>query len=462
MNLKRKVRSTYEKLVQPDARWLKVTPYDVFSLPDLPPGLTEFLEFDHNILPPNCTEHKVIDEIWNEEINGSFVKDIGDNCDWSYGGDGLKHWTVSVGLSNFTIGLCLMIRADYSAKTSILQELGRKICQSTLAKTVKMARDLVVNKWPKYEHQIPGEDLIRRFIANCRFSPENEALLSKNLTSCVRSSSRRMSNDEKGAKFTGNADSLLNANKPENKVISWTADAAVETRHQESFAMHLKTHHAEPTGPQTIWNEYYKNWSDVYIKVGHDATCITTDGHYMCKEVLDKNLERGIKFISGFDSNKFKPLTSLLHLDANKAGECAAIYNAEHNLLVMKRTNHEGTTKFSISNYMVHSRGHAKQKDLSQWDAYNSAYYLCDRLHQQIMTKQHRRWPFRHGAGGHPGIQSHIFDILWCFIIEDVRVAYRELQHPDIERPTYAPFVLSLAFHMMEKGLKQLAEEARR
>lgn len=461
MALKRKARITYEKLLHPNSKWQKVTPYDVFKVPDLSPGRTEYLEFDPHILPPNCSEQKILDEIWSNSLNESFVKDIRTNCDWSYGNEGSKRWTLSVGLSNFTLGLELMIRADFSAKTSILKDLGSKVCQATLAETVKVARDFVTKKWPDHAHLIPGEDFIRRFVANCRFSPENEALLSVNLTRCVRFSSRRMSNDEKAAKFTGNADSLLHANKPENKVTSWTADATIETRLGESFAIHLKTHHADPSGPQTIWDEYYEPWADIYDDIGQESTCITTDSHYMCKEVLENNLGRGVKFISGFDSNKFQQLTSLLHLDANKAGECAAIYNAEHNLLVMKRTDHDGKTKFSISNYLVHSRGHNKQNDDTQWYAYKCAYYLCDRFHQQIMTKQHRRWPFRHGAGGHPGIQSHVFDILWCFIIEDVRVAYRERHKPDIERPSYAPFVLSLAFHLMEKGLNQLAEEAR-
>jgi hypothetical protein len=268
-----------------------------------------------------------------------------------------------------------------------------------------------------------------------------------------------MSDDEKGAKFTGNSSHLLAANKPEGKVVSWTSDIAIETRHNESFVIHLKTHRSDPSGSQSLWDEYYKNWCVVYEQVAHEATVKVTDSHYMCKEVLEKAVEKGIKFISGFDSNKFKTLTTVLDGRATKAGEWSALYNEEENLLVMKRIDHEGKTKYSISNYMDHSRGRRKNSDLHQWDAYDDASSLCDRCHQQIMTKQHRRFPFRHGSQGHPGIESHIFDILWCFIIEDVRVAYRALRTPDIERPKYGPFVASLAIHLIERGLKRLNDE---
>lgn len=459
MQKKRKARSSIEKLLDTHSNWHLVDGFDVFTLPNLPPGKSEFLEFDPKVLPPNSNGHKILDEIWNEPLQEAFVADMNASGDWTYGNDGLKRWTVNLGLSNVSIGMMLAIRADHSARTAILPKIGRKLLSASISDTVKAVVEFVTEKWPKYGAHVPGEDFLRRFIANCRFSLENEALLSSNLTRCVLSSSRRMSNDEKAAKFTGNTDYLLAAGKPEGKVTSWTADATVETRFNESFLVHAKTHHSEPSGPQTIWSEYYEGWCDLYDAIGNSSTFICNDSHYMCNEVLEKALDRGVKFMSGFDSNKFHSITQMLHLHANKAGEWAAVYNADRNLLVMKRTDHEGTPKFCISNYMVHSRGHVKKSDLHQWDAYNSAYYLSDRLHQQIMMKQHRRWPFRHGSRGHPGIQSHIFDILWCFIIiEDVRVAYRALQTPNIERPSYAPFVLSLAFHMIEKGLKELAK----
>jgi hypothetical protein len=242
-------------------------------------------------------------------------------------------------------------------------------------------------------------------------------------------------------------------------VVTWTADVTLETRHNESFLIHSKTHHSNPGGSQTLWDEYYSAWCDVSDVVAHEATVLVSDSHYMCKEVLENALARGIKFMSGFDSNKFRSITELMHSRANKAGEWAALYHKGENLLMMKRTNHEGETKFCISNYMVHSRGRQKSFDLHQWDAYDQAYYLTDQFHQQIMKKQHRRWPFRHGSHGHPGIDSHIFDILWCFILEDIRVAYRAVHVPDIERPKYPSFVASLAIYVIEKGLQELAME---
>ncbi len=242
--------------------------------------------------------------------------------------------------------------------------------------------------------------------------------------------------------------------------MSSTAGVTLETRFNESFLIHAKTHHADDNGAQTIWSEYYSDWCDVSDEVAHEATVLVSDSHYMCKEVLQNVLERGVKFMSGFATNKFSSITGLMSGLANKAGEWAAVYNETKNLLVMKRTDHEGKTKFCISNYMVHSRGRARQSNLHQWDAYNEAYYLSDRFHRQIMTKQHRRWPFRHGSQGHHGIDSHVFDILLCFLIEDVRVAYRSLQYPNIERPKYAPFLASLAIHFIEKGLTQLAAES--
>ena len=453
-------RAKFSRLLEPSSKWRLVDNRDVFSLPPMPAGKSEHLIFDPTILPPESSEHYILDRIWDEEMSLAFISDLKKSGDWKYGGDQLKHWNLDEGHSNFSLGLMLLIRADNSAKSSVIDLVGQKIMKNSISETVKSALSLVAKKWPDFETVIPGQDFVRRFIANCRFSPNNEALLSQKFTSVILPGfgGRRMSDDEKGAKFTGNDDSLLNANKPEHDVVSWTADSTLETRHNESFAIHVKTHHSDPTGPQTIWREYYLAWCNTYDRVGNAATVMVTDSHYMCNEVLEKVLDRNIKFMSGFDSNKFRSLTSVLEGLAEKAGEWAALFNEDKNLLLMKRTNHKGQTKLCISNYMLHTRGLSKQSDLHQWDAYNNAYYLSDQLHQQIMTKQHRRWPFRHGSNGHPGMESHIFDILWCFIIENIRVAYRDLKSIDIERPKYAPFVASLAFYLIEKGLKQIKE----
>lgn len=460
----RKSRAKFEKLTLPDAQWRLVDNRDVFSLPELPPGKEEHLTFNPKVLPPKSNEFFILDSIWDSEVHRSFIKERNQNGDWSYGPDREKRWHLTEGLTNVIIGIILTIRADSSAKIEAIPLFGRKILRNDLSSTVKEVIKLLKEKWPRFVRYFPGVDLIERFIANCLISPENEALISKKLTKCILPghSSRRMSNDEKGAKFTGNSKNLLLANKPENKIVSWTATSVIETRHTESFLIHAKTHRSKDDGPQTIWNEFYSNWSEVFFEVGNEATVAVTDSHYMCDEVLRNLLERKIKFISGFDENKFREITSLIAGRGEKAGEWAALYNKKLNLLLMKRTDHDGKTKRTMSNYLVHFRGYAKQSDLHQWYAYDAAYYLSDRMNQQIMTKLHRRWPFRHGSFGHHGFDSHVFDILWCFIIEDVRVAYRSLQFPDINKPKYAPFVASLAFHLIEKGLAQLESEKRK
>jgi hypothetical protein len=462
MQKRQKIRAKFEKLLEPSARWRRVDSHDVFSLPPIPPGKTEYLEFDPNVLPPNISEHQILDNIWDDEMMDAFISDMKMNGDWRYGKFNEKHWELNKGLSNISIGLMLLIRADNSARSSVIDLIGNKVIKNKLSETVEAAHALITSKWPQFKSVVPGQDFLRRFIANCRFSTANETLLSRKFTNCIFPgfAGRRMAADEKGAKFTGNDKDLVSANKPEGIVVSWTADVALETRHNESFLVHVKTHHSDPTGPQSIWNEYYSIWCELFVQIANESTVQVTDAHYMCNEVLEKVLDKGITFMSGFDSNKFRSLTAILEGVANKASEWAALYNQENNLLLMKRTKHDGKTKFCISNYMVHSRGHPKQSDLHQWDAYDQAYYLVDQAHQQIMIRQHRRWPFRHGSNGHPGMQSHVFDILWCFIIENVRVSYRALHTPDIERPKYAPFLASLAFHLIEKGLRQLMDSA--
>jgi hypothetical protein len=462
MQKKQKARSQFNKLMDPRSkRWRLVDLHDVFSLPPLPPGKSEYLAFDPSILPPNSTEFDIIDAIWDREMHEAFISDMNKQDNWNY--DRTFRWTQTSPLTHFLRGIVLLIRADWSARSDILSKIGFKIKKDNLAITVIAALDFVAKKWPQFAEVIPGQDLVRRFIANCRLSPENEALLSKKLTRCIlpHNGGRRMANDEKGAKFTGNSSDLLAANKPEGKVVTWTADVTLETRFNESFLIHAKTHHVANSGPQSIWNEYFSAWCDVADEVAHESTVLVSDSHYMCNEVLQNALERDIKFMSGFASNKFTSITKRIQGRANKANEWVALYNESHNLLVMKRTDHEGKTKFCISNYMVHSR-HAKVSDLHQWDAYNEAYYLSDRFHEQITTKAHRRWPFRHGSHGHPGVGSHIFDILWCFVIEDVRVAYRALRSPDVERPKYAPFLASLAIYFLEKGLEGLSANLHR
>jgi hypothetical protein len=217
---KRKFRALFEKLLDPSTnKWRLVDYQDVFSLPPLPPGKSEHLVFDPLVIAPNDTEHTILDAIWDREMHDAFRSDLQKNKDWKYGSGLSKEWKLSSGLTSTILGMTLLIRADNSARSLVVDEIGFKLMKDELAATVAQVCDFVAAKWPHFSSLVPGQELVRRFIANCRFSPENEALLSQKLTRCILpgNGGRRMANDEKGAKFTGNSSDVLAANKPEGK-----------------------------------------------------------------------------------------------------------------------------------------------------------------------------------------------------------------------------------------------------
>lgn len=460
MEKTRKTRAKFDKSMSGSAKsWNVPSSEDVFSLPKLPPGKKEHAEFNPDVIPPNCDEFAIFEAIWNEKLHEQFIHDLNRHGNFNYGTAHSKRWTVTKSDGYINIGIMLLIRADYSARNKVIDELKRKLVRDTLEATVREALDFVASKFPQSKHLIPGDDFIRRFIAQCQFSSKSESILNRNLVAGIKigCGGRIVSSDEKGAKFTGNSGDLLDANKPESHIVSWHADMAVETRHNEPFVVQIHTHRDDRDGPQSIWDEFYGAWAEAYKSIAHEATAIITDSHYMCEEVVTKAMASGISFICGFAVNKFKAVTSLIGGQANKAREHISLYDSSRNLLIMKRTDNGGKTKFSISNYMVHSRGHPRKGDLHQWDAYNEGYNLDDRFHAQMEIQQHRRWPFRHGSNGRPGMEAHVFDIIMCFIIEDSRVAYRAVRSNDIERPNYSDFLSVIALRMIEKGLK-LAE----
>ena len=98
------------------------------------------------------------------------------NLSPNHGDNMEKRWVLTDGLSNFGIGLILMIRADNSARNSTIELLGCKIVENNLDDTLDAALALIATKWPQYKELIPGKRFLRRFIANYRISPENESL----------------------------------------------------------------------------------------------------------------------------------------------------------------------------------------------------------------------------------------------------------------------------------------------
>jgi hypothetical protein len=440
-----------------EADWRLTDEYDTFTLPPLPDGLTEHLLFDPKVIPPDSSEFVWLNVLWSENVQIQLIKELNSDSSLSYGADRSKLWHVNLGSFNIMMGMYLLIRADYSAKTEILESIGRKLVVGSIEETIKTVRKVVCDRFPVYANFIPGIKFIKRVFANLKISKESEDLINQNLENCVLPGhgSRRLNCDEKGAKFTGNSPHLLAANKPEAKVVTWHADCAMDTRCNEPFIVHMKTHRHDPSGSQTILEEYFGNWIDLAKRIGHKATFICNDDRYTCDETVSTCLEEGVSFISALGENKFRNITSLIKNQAIKAGESVGIYNKEKNLLILKRTDKDGKTKTTLSNYFEHSRILRRQSDFAQWDAYNKTYYLDDHFHMQITTKDHRRWPFRHGSNRHSGIEAHIFDITWCFLIEDIRVGYRAALTTDIDRPKYSPFLANNAWYLIEKGCLQ-------
>lgn len=147
----------------------------------------------------------------------------------------------------------------------------------------------------------------------------------------------------------------------------------------------------------------------------------------MTNEVLKELEDSGLKLISAFLTNYYVPLQDLLKPYANSPGEWKALYNKEKDLLVIKRTSHDQNlgTKLTISNCFDHIRGHMRAFDIIDSDGYNALFRLLDRIHQQFEIKDRRRFPFCHRSKKHFGIESHFFDIVWCFRVENTRVVYR-------------------------------------
>ena len=97
MQKKQKSRTKFEKLMNPsEGKWRMVHRLDVFSLPPLPPGKSEYLRFDSVILPPDSSETLILDTIWDDEMICAFISDM-EQQDWNYGALKEKQWTLNRG-----------------------------------------------------------------------------------------------------------------------------------------------------------------------------------------------------------------------------------------------------------------------------------------------------------------------------------------------------------------------------
>lgn len=445
--------------------WIKIDSKDVFSLPTLEGGFSEYIIFNNRIIPLNSTEHIILDSFWSEEVELQIIQDLNSSGDFEYDNH-TKEWVLNLDKFRVLFGIFLLIRADFSNSSKIFPTLGKKLVfEGDVTLTSKTVIEFLKTKYKgnTFEHMIPGEDLLRRFIASFYISPKALEILNGNFQRCVKSGSRRMAGDEKVAGFTGNSADLLNAGKPEG-IGTWISDCAMETRFNEPFVVDLHPYHKkEKADSKSKYEEkgslldYQERWFNIQDSIGSNVTVNVADSFYSSKKMVHSAIERDPphKFIWGVNSKRFAELVEALKNDANDDGEWAGIYNKKLNLLVFKRTSFaDGLgTKISISNYLIHRRGNLRDGEMNVWDAFNTTFPLPDHFHMHIEKSKKRRSPFRHGSNGHYGVRAHLTDIYVCFLVENIRVVHHAVQEPMADSADIPSLELSLAFYKIEQGL---------
>ncbi len=77
---------------------------------------------------------------------------------------------------------------------------------------------------------------------------------------------------------------------------------------------------------------------------------------------------------------------------------------------------------------------------------------LSDHAHRQMAIVENKTWPFRHGSNNHPGVEAHLFELYFAFIVENVKVLFMEANN--CERPHHGKFLYCLATQLIEESLK--------
>lgn len=429
---------------------------DKFVFIDLPPGASEFLVFHPENLPFNSEGYFIFSFMFDNKLKDQMVRELNSDGKLVYHHNPRKSWIAT--RENFTqvLGIVLIIKASYAAKGNIIPKLGENLCMHNLDDTVVNVLKYLSKKFPNAE--LVSREFALKIIAHLQFSDVSEKILNDSLHSCIKpgGGSRKCGADEKIMKFTGDSHMVKDAQKREG-MGSWTSDLAMETRFNEPFVANLYTNRKNVhLGQHHELMDYQEPWIDLMKEVGSEVTSVTTDKYYMSLEVLMNAIARGHIFASALQAKRFNALNALLAKGGNKEGEFIAAWNERDNILVMKYTSHDPRvkTKLTATNCLRHVHASAGRQIMNLWDAYERSFRLPDLFHRYISIMEGVRWPWRHGSHGTHGVASHLFDKYLCFIIENVKVAFRSLSNNEIEHPEYAAFVFSLGINCIIDSLR--------